>query len=419
MKIKHFNIKGLYDTFDYDFEIDLSDDIFILTGPNGYGKTTILNIIRSLAEQDLYFLYQLSFRKIQIDFENNDSIRITSHIIQDVIPVDLTLSDIEITTERQIKFEWISSGHVLASLVLTPRTIENIKKKSLSHFPHESETDKRINEHIIRSLRQNGNAGRFLMLLNGMSVTMLQSNRLVSIDSYADAQFTDSMLTIEEVSDRLKDLLKSRYYSYLQTVNSSNSSIFDKLLENKSSISEAKYEESAKELSDMLSQLHEWGLSSEKSVRPFIRGKEDIMAVYLAELRTNLSVYQEIYAKLLLFKELLEKKKFVNKNIMFSPTEGLIARSLSGVNIPLEKLSSGEQHEIIMLFYSIFTVSKNSVLLIDEPENSLHVAWQYSYCSEMKRIAENLGIQTIIATHSPQIIGERWDECYDLYGALN
>lgn len=418
MRIKHFTIKGLYEAFDYDFEISHSDDIFILTGPNGYGKTTILNIIKSLAEQDLYFIYRLSFTTIQIDFDNNDGIRITSQIINEAIPGFAQSSDIEIINERQVKFEWISSDHVETFFSLSPQNIESAKKAHY-HFPYEGETDEKINKYIIKLLKRTNNGGRFLMLLNGMSVTMLQSNRLVSINHNADLQYTDSMLTINEVSDKLKDLLKSRYYSYLQTVNSSNSSIFDKLINITSHISKAEYEKCTEKYTSMLAQLHEWGLSSEKSVRSFIDGKEDIMAVYLQELQNNLSVYQEIYAKLLLFKELLENKKFVNKNIMFSPTNGLVARSLSGANIPLEQLSSGEQHEIIMLFYSIFTVSKNSVLLIDEPENSLHVAWQYNYCSEMKRIAENLEIQVIIATHSPQIIGERWDECYDLYGALN
>ena len=123
MRIKHFTIKGLYEAFDYDFEISHSDDIFILTGPNGYGKTTILNIIKSLAEQDLYFIYRLSFTTIQIDFDNNDGIRITSQIINEAIPGFAQSSDIEIINERQVKFEWISSDHVETFFSLSPQNI--------------------------------------------------------------------------------------------------------------------------------------------------------------------------------------------------------------------------------------------------------------------------------------------------------
>ena len=45
--------------------------------------------------------------------------------------------------------------------------------------------------------------------------------------------------------------------------------------------------------------------------------------------------------------------------------------------------------------------------------------WQLDYLREMESVAKSIDIQVIIATHSPQIIGERWDECYDLYEAVD
>ena len=38
-------IKKLFGLFDYHIKFDTVENITILTGPNGYGKTTILNII--------------------------------------------------------------------------------------------------------------------------------------------------------------------------------------------------------------------------------------------------------------------------------------------------------------------------------------------------------------------------------------
>src|SRR5690349_22975449 len=40
--------------------------------------------------------------------------------------------------------------------------------------------------------------------------------------------------------------------------------------------------------------------------------------------------------------------------------------------IDVEALSSGEQHELVLLFDLIFRVEKNTLVLIDEPELSLH-----------------------------------------------
>jgi len=54
------------------------------------------------------------------------------------------------------------------------------------------------------------------------------------------------------------------------------------------------------------------------------------------------------------------------------------------------------------------------ILLIDEPEISLHVIWQEEFMADLEEIAKVRKQQMIIATHSPQIIGNRWKHCYDL-----
>ncbi|QXX84632.1 AAA family ATPase [Providencia sp. R33] len=85
-------------------------------------------------------------------------------------------------------------------------------------------------------------------------------------------------------------------------------------------------------------------------------------------------------------------------------------------NIELNSLSSGEQNQIIMLYNLIFLTSKNSVLLVDEPEISLHIAWQKEVLNNLERIMKVNGIpQAVIATHSPTVINGNWDRSLDLY----
>ncbi len=403
MRVTGFKIEELYDIFDYEFHIEASRDIFILTGPNGYGKTTILNILYKLSEKDLGFFYSLPFKSISIKFDDVDEVCILSKELEND-DVEASDSDVEISKKRILSFEWNHDGKNVTKVILDKYVFNRAEEYIYG-----------VNE----VLEKERNAGQFLLFLSGISVIMLPSNRLAHIVVNRSLMNEKSYLpTINEVSDKIKSLLEKYYLSYLKSVNSSNSSIFEKLLKEQTPLSQQEYERISEELSLKLVQLHEWGLSSEKSVRPFVKGKENIMSVYIQELEHNLDVYKDLYVKLLLFKELVEKKEFVNKTISVSPKTGLTARTASGMKIGLDKLSSGEQHEIIMLFYSIFEVSRNSILLIDEPENSLHVAWQLKYCDELKVIAEKMGIQVLVATHSPQIIGERWDECYDLYNAL-
>lgn len=81
----------------------------------------------------------------------------------------------------------------------------------------------------------------------------------------------------------------------------------------------------------------------------------------------------------------------------------------SNTEIQLQKLSSGEKHDFILFYELIFNSDKKSIFLIDEPEISLHVAWQVEYVKILEEICKMNGIQAIIATHSPDIVNGRDD----------
>jgi len=53
-------------------------------------------------------------------------------------------------------------------------------------------------------------------------------------------------------------------------------------------------------------------------------------------------------------------------------------------------------------------------VLIDEPEISLHVAWQKEFLKDLKEIIAIQNMPVVIATHSPQIIDNNWDLTVDL-----
>ena len=71
-------------------------------------------------------------------------------------------------------------------------------------------------------------------------------------------------------------------------------------------------------------------------------------------------------------------------------------------------LSSGEQHQIQMAFDLVFRSRDKNLVLIDEPEISLHVDWQNNLLDEFGLLAELNELQFLIATHSPEIIGNAW-----------
>ena len=85
-----------------------------------------------------------------------------------------------------------------------------------------------------------------------------------------------------------------------------------------------------------------------------------------------------------------------------------------GTTLPLESLSSGEKHILIMFYRLLFQTEPGSLVVFDEPEISLHVSWQQRLGSLLNDICHLRDLQILIATHSPQIIHDMWDLAIEL-----
>lgn len=76
--------------------------------------------------------------------------------------------------------------------------------------------------------------------------------------------------------------------------------------------------------------------------------------------------------------------------------------------IPLYKLSSGEKQLLIILLRVFLMEEQPYILLMDEPEISLHIEWQYRLFEEIRKLNPNC--QIITSTHSPSLFGDGWGD---------
>lgn len=76
--------------------------------------------------------------------------------------------------------------------------------------------------------------------------------------------------------------------------------------------------------------------------------------------------------------------------------------------IPLYKLSSGEKQLLVILLRVFLMEEQSYILLMDEPEISLHIEWQYKLFEEIRRLNPNC--QIITSTHSPSLFGDGWGD---------
>lgn len=76
-----------------------------------------------------------------------------------------------------------------------------------------------------------------------------------------------------------------------------------------------------------------------------------------------------------------------------------------GYSYRLEQLSSGEKNILGIVLSIIAQGSSSCIILIDEPENSLHPNWQINLITQLDEILNELNIicHMIVATHSPMI----------------
>ncbi len=89
-------------------------------------------------------------------------------------------------------------------------------------------------------------------------------------------------------------------------------------------------------------------------------------------------------------------KKEKNLSFLFRNNEVLTAYDLS----------AGEKQMLIILLTALVQDNQPAIMIMDEPELSLHTDWQKDLIDNIRRLNEN--VQLIIATHSPAVIMKGW-----------
>jgi predicted ATP-binding protein involved in virulence len=110
------------------------------------------------------------------------------------------------------------------------------------------------------------------------------------------------------------------------------------------------------------------------------------LSIYADDNDRKLASLFGLLQKITLFKELIDER-FDTKKVRINKTSG-IEVSDKKRKIPIEALSSGEQHQLVLFFELLFEIKSNALILIDEPELSLHVAWQKKFIGDLMKIID-------------------------------
>jgi len=140
-----------------------------------------------------------------------------------------------------------------------------------------------------------------------------------------------------------------------------------------------------------------------------------VLAVYIRDTEQKLAAFDDLLSRIELIKSIVDSR-FLQKTLTVDREAGFVVKAQGGRAVRLSDLSSGEQHELVLLYELLFRAQRDTLILIDEPELSLHIAWQQQFLRDLLQITRLAKLQALVATHSPQIIHDRWDLTVELLG---
>lgn len=258
-------------------------------------------------------------------------------------------------------------------------------------------------------------------ILDSIKVHLIREQRLFKQVKNVDRNYRDERnqtVMIETIQTYANELKESILYYSQQSFKISqelDSTYPNRLIRQKGKVSVNEYNDRFNKLKEKQKKLKNYGLyESKQEGLGYSKPDSKALLVYLNDLEIKLGVFDDLLEKLELFTNILNERRFTYKTIEVDREKGFYFRTNNGKELGLTQLSSGEQHEVVLLYELIFKARQNTLVLIDEPEISLHITWQKEFLNDLLKIIKIQNIQVLVATHSSPIINGRWDFVYTL-----
>ena len=404
--IKFIKIDSLYNMYSYNIVFDKDPNILILTGPNGFGKTTILQIIHCFSTCNLWYFYYIPFGCLWIEYVDGYSFKITQHEDKErtgrIVCIEMYIGEDKVE-DFSITSDYIS--YLLKDINQFNRFIEEEHEEDVLSKYYNPLRDEIIKERLPS----------YVDFLKSQKCVMVEEQRLKTTTR---SRYQVTQNTVEEIQKKIELFFAGAQKMYNQESLKIDGSFIKRLSDlqekNDVQLKHIKRERIYQQVTSIIKDYQKYGLVKELNVVSDLGVHYNgVLKLYLNDLRTKLDSIKSFYQKLSTFDRLVSGKKLSYKKVIFEDDK-LLIRDANENEVPIRKLSSGEQNLVILCYKLVFELTNKSILLVDEPENSLHVAWLDNLLKDYLSIAKTTGCQIIIATHSPAFIHGNWELTYDL-----
>ena len=418
-------------------KLDFVDsNIVCIYGNNGSGKTSFLEILFAVFDRDEEILKKHNVNKVTITTLEEKSPYIIEKIEntekwQKILleEIDNINSDIDTYMhEMKSQYYWTqieeSDFKDISSLFLgIGRGIHkkelNIPRNTVWHFFN---TNKKINEDKVLTGNEIDSLSDklfdYLMPKGKNDINRVAENEIKEIDDKKNIYLPSIEIDTLEIllntkykeavivaQNKVNKSLSETSLNFLHSVSSFERNIDlkilrDKLIYNRALLLEIFSNNEDIGIKTILNNLE----SDENFLESIDSSKQIILFDMVKELEHEVELFKEIQTFLDEYNKFLnyDKSLVIDKNGVF----------ISPKNHSLQRLSSGERHLLTFLATILLMGEEQDFILLDEPEISLDIEWQEKLLSTISKLAPNS--QIIVASHSPSIMGDYFDESVEI-----
>lgn len=215
--LSNVQIKKLYKLYDYDIDMGLDNGpIHFITAPNGYGKTTILELVNAMLTSSyedllripfetisLYFDDALEFRvdqrqyfedvDITLDVQEKPTVELVVRLINHKYEIEEILGELHVPSDPNPMIQVNGRGNI--DMFLVSKTCHYLTDSRLLR----KKTDTSIVEHNIDSVSLNVYADRLKQILNDPKQYDANKNKIDAFKKIVDrSDFSSKFLEINK-----------------------------------------------------------------------------------------------------------------------------------------------------------------------------------------------------------------------------
>ena len=358
----------LFGRFDYNVIFNL-DGLTILTGPNGYGKSTILKAIEAMTDgfMGVMFFTELDFKRISATFKDGKKIDI--------------LKDNNVLSINGVKID----GNYIRKQMLQRPLLRPIDDNII--FNRRTGRTMEVNQYIKDYIETHkfelledkdfDFSEKTFLILEEMKklvgkIYFIKEQRLIR-KTRVRYDEKDVINVIEELPTHFKKLMQSVQEDYSNVASRLDSSYPNRLFNMNEGINKKEYEYKIEEMRVKFEKLNKYNLSNIQRLDNVIFKEEHAKAlkIYFDDFDKKYKAYENFIAELDLYTDIINHRLSF-KEMRISKKSGISIVDENGKKLKLTQLSSGEKQEIVLFYDLIFKTKEKVLLLIDEPEISLH-----------------------------------------------